>query len=94
MRDLIVACAAGKVDGKIVLDLNGIEDNLGDADVPLAFMPRTNEITLLQMDGILSREEFEKTLKLSMEGGNQIYNIQKEALRSRYRTSEKEKEEE
>jgi exosome complex component RRP41 len=94
MRDLVVACAAGKVDGQIVLDLNGIEDNIGDADVPVAFMPRTNEITLLQMDGMLSREEFEKTLKLAMDGGNQIYNIQKEALKSRYQTSEKEEMEE
>ncbi|MDH5441302.1 MAG: exosome complex exonuclease Rrp41, partial [Candidatus Bathyarchaeota archaeon] len=29
MRDLMVACASGKVDGKIVLDLNDIEDKEG-----------------------------------------------------------------
>jgi exosome complex component RRP41 len=63
MRDLVVACAAGKVDDTVVLDLMDTEDKLGAADVPVALMPNLNAVTLLQMDGLLTHEEFEKRLK-------------------------------
>jgi exosome complex component RRP41 len=60
------------------------EDKIGEADVPLAFMPNLNAVTLLQMDGSLTIEEFEKTVSLALEGCKQLYTLQKEALRSRY----------
>ena len=53
MRDLVSACAAGKVDDKIVLDINDTEDKEGGADMPVAFMPNHKQITLLQLDGKL-----------------------------------------
>ncbi|MCK4884882.1 exosome complex exonuclease Rrp41 [Candidatus Bathyarchaeota archaeon] len=84
MRDLVVACAAGKADGKILLDLMDTEDKVGEADVPVAFMPNLNAITLLQMDGNLSVDEFETALNMALEGCNQIYALQKEALKSKY----------
>lgn len=84
MRDLTVACATGKVEGQIVLDLNDIEDKKGEADVPLAYMPNLNAITLLQMDGQLTLEEFEKAINTSLEGCKQLYQIQKEALKAKY----------
>lgn len=86
IRDLVVACAAGKIDGQVVLDLNDIEDQKGEADLPVAMIPRTGEITLLQMDGIFSHEEFEKALKLAVEGCKQVYAMQKEALKKKYTT--------
>jgi len=84
MRDLVVACAAGKVDGQLVLDLNDVEDKEGEADLPLALMPNLNAITLLQMDGDLAIDEFEQVLKLNIEGCKQIYAFQKEALKAKY----------
>ena len=46
---------------KLLLDLSDpVEDKEGQADVPIAMMPRTGEITLLQSDGDLSQEEFEE----------------------------------
>jgi len=84
MRDLVAACAAGKVDGHLVLDLNDLEDKEGEADLPLALMPNLNAITLLQMDGDLTIDEFEKVLKLDIEGCKQIYTFQKEALKAKY----------
>jgi len=84
MRDLVVACAAGKVDDTIVLDLMDEEDKLGMADVPVAVMPNLNEITLLQMDGILTMDEFESAVKLALEGCKKIYEMQKEALKTKY----------
>ena len=84
MRDLVVACAAGKVDDTIVLDLMDTEDKVGSADVPVALMPNLNAITLLQMDGILSLGEFESAVNLAIEGCKQIYPLQKEALKTKY----------
>jgi len=84
MRDLVVACAAGKVDGQLVLDLNDIEDKEGEADVPVAYMPNFDSVGLLQMDGLLTVEELEQTIDLALDGCKRIYQLQKEALRGKY----------
>jgi len=96
MRDLVSACAAGKVEGRIVLDLTDVEDKAGEADMPLAYMPNANAITLLQMDGMLTSEEFEQVVNLALDGCKQVGQIQKEALRAKYvvaKEAEAEKEE-
>lgn len=93
LRDLVVACAAGKVDDTIVLDLYDLEDKLGVADVPVALMPNLNAITLLQMDGILSPKEFEVAVNMGVEGCKKIYAMQKEVLRAKYMTVKEEVEE-
>jgi exosome complex component RRP41 len=92
MRDLVVACAAGKVDDTVVLDLMDTEDKVGAADVPVAVMPNLNAVTLLQMDGILAPEEFEKAVNLAMEGCKKIYDLQKEALKTKYMAVKQEEE--
>ncbi|MFQ6081433.1 MAG: exosome complex exonuclease Rrp41 [Candidatus Bathyarchaeia archaeon] len=84
MRDLVAACAAGKVEGKLVLDLTDFEDKGGEADVPLAWMPNLNALTLLQMDGMLTIDEFEQAVSIALEGCKQIYKLQKEALKAKY----------
>lgn len=84
MRDLVVSCAAGKADGQVVLDLSEVEDKDGEADVPVAIMPRTGEVTLLQSDGNLTAEEFEKALNLAIEGCKKISKEQKNAIIKRY----------
>jgi len=84
MRDLISAVAVGKVDGTVVLDLNKMEDNWGTSDMPIALMPRKKLITLLQMDGNFTPEEFKQALALGFRGCEQIYEAQKQALREKY----------
>jgi exosome complex component RRP41 len=84
MRDLVVACAAGKADGKIIVDLMDTEDKVGDADVPVAYMPNLDAVTLLQMDGNLTVDEFETALNMAIEGSKQLYAKQKEALKLKY----------
>lgn len=84
MRDLVVACAAGKTNGEVILDLSEAEDKDGEADVPVAIMPRTGEITLLQSDGNLTSEEFEKALNLAIDGCMELSKAQKEAIIKRY----------
>ncbi len=84
MRDMVASCAAGKADGNVVLDLSEDEDKEGEADLPVAIMPRTGEISLLQMDGHLTTEEFDKALDLAIEGCKKISELQKEAIKNRY----------
>ncbi len=93
LRDLVVACAAGKVEDTVVLDLMDTEDKVGAADVPVAFMPNLNAVTLLQMDGVLAPEEFETAVNMAVEGCKKIYLLQKEALRTKYMTVKEEVEE-
>jgi exosome complex component RRP41 len=95
MRELVAACAAGKVEGKVVLDLSDIEDKQGDADLPVAFMPKSNVIGLLQMDGSLTEDEFKQALDLATDACRRIYDMQREALRQKYHVvrDETEKEE-
>ncbi|MCK4433183.1 MAG: exosome complex exonuclease Rrp41 [Methanomicrobia archaeon] len=85
MKDLVPACSAGKVDGEIVLDLCKEEDNFGESDLPIAMIPRTEEISLLQMDGNLTEKELKEALHLAQKGCKIIYEKQKEALREKYR---------
>ena len=84
MRDIVPAVAVGKVDGVLVLDIDQVEDNFGEADMPVAAAPALDEITLLQLNGTLTKEEFEEGLELALKGIRQIYSIQKETLRNKY----------
>ncbi len=84
MRDLIAAVAVGKVDGVLVLDIDELEDEYGEADMPMAMMPSLNQIVLLQLNGVLTREEFKKAIELGKKGIMEIYRIQKEALSKKY----------
>jgi exosome complex component RRP41 len=68
------------------------EDKVGSADVPVALMPNLNAVTLLQMDGILTPEEFEKAVDMAIKGCRDIYTLQKEALKTKYMLVEQEEE--
>lgn len=84
MKDLPYAVSAGKIDEHIVIDLNKIEDNYSDADIPIAVSPRTGEILLLQMDGSLTKEEFKEAVAKVKKAGQIISKIQREALKAPY----------
>ncbi len=84
MRDMVSACAAGKVADTIVLDVNNEEDQAGQADMPIGYMPNLNKITLLQLDGVLSQEEFKKCIETGVNGCKLVYDLQKKALTDKY----------
>ncbi|WP_298279157.1 exosome complex exonuclease Rrp41 [Ferroplasma sp.] len=84
MRDLVVGCTAGKADGKIVLDLSKDEDNFGQADIPMAILPRTGKVVLLQLDGDVTEEEFNQATSMMMEAMPRISEIQRNALMDKY----------
>ena len=84
MKDIIPAIAVGKADGKLLLDLNKEEDNYGQADVPMAIIPKTGEVVLLQMDGHMTQEEFETAMDMGIKACYEISEIQTDALKRRY----------
>ncbi len=88
MKDLVAACAAGKMNGKVLLDLGDHEDKEGEADVPIAYMPKLDEITLLQMDGIMTADETVEAIEMAVKGCKDIYEIQREALKKKYGMTE------
>jgi exosome complex component RRP41 len=85
MVDLVPAVAVGKVAGAIALDLKKEEDNFGDADLPMALVPQSGRLVLLQMEGHMNREELARALDLGVRGCTTIYGFMQEALRARYR---------
>jgi exosome complex component RRP41 len=94
MRDIVSACAAGKIDNKIVLDINDTEDKEGGADMPVAYMPHLEQVTLLQLDGILTPEQFNECLDKAIGGCNMVYEFQRQALMQKYFGNETELKEE
>jgi exosome complex component RRP41 len=84
MVDLLPAVAAGKIAGKIALDLKKEEDNFGEADLPMALVPQSGRLVLLQMEGHMNREELAQSLDLGVRGCREIHEKMKQALRDRY----------
>jgi exosome complex component RRP41 len=87
MKDIPVSCAAGKIEGQVVLDLGKEEDNHGAADLPVAISPRTGEVLLLQMDGHLTLDEFDKALDLAIKGCHIVSDLQKKAILEKYQSA-------
>lgn len=87
MKDLVSSISVGKVGGKILVDLDKYEEDYeeGSTDMPVAILSRNNEISLLQMDGDMKPEEIKEALELAKKTCNNIYEIQKKALKEKYK---------
>lgn len=88
MMDLVAACSVGKINGTLITDLNGEEDQNSESDVAVAMIPDRNLITLLQMDGVLTKEELLKCLDMAKKNCKKIYDMQREALLEKYKGEE------
>ena len=88
MKELVAACSVGKINGTLIVDLNGIEDNNSESDVAVAMMPKSNLVTLLQMDGVLTKDEFMKLLVTAKKTCEKVNEIQKQALLEKYKGDE------
>lgn len=86
MKGLVSACASGVVDDTVVLDVIGKEDKEGNADIPIATINGGDEVTLLQMDGDLTKEQVDECISLAREGCQELDEMQREALREEYAT--------
>ncbi|MCY0867908.1 MAG: exosome complex exonuclease Rrp41 [Desulfurococcus sp.] len=84
MKDLAIGVAVGKVNGVLVLDINEVEDEYGEADLPVGIAPNLGEIVLFQLNGVLTRDELKQALDMAFKGVEEIYKVAKEAISSRY----------
>lgn len=85
MRDMVSSLSMGWLAGNNLADVNGEEDcELGATDIPLAYIPKLNKVSLLQLDGPMTRENLKKILEDGKKHALTIYNKQKEALKAKY----------
>ncbi|MDO8657029.1 MAG: exosome complex exonuclease Rrp41 [Nanoarchaeota archaeon] len=94
MKDMVSSVAVGKVDNRIVADLDYREEHIEEfnpesegasvSDIPVAVIHNTQEIVLLQMDGKISKEDMMKALYLAQKVSEKIYQEQKRALLERF----------
>ncbi len=87
MKDLISAVAVGKVNDQILVDLNYAEEAYEGqvSDIPVAMLPNSGKVTLLQMDGVIDRKSLKEALELGRKTCRQIYEIQRQALKDKYK---------
>lgn len=88
MKDLVSAVSVGRVDDKILVDLDYSEESYDGivADIPIAYLPTLGKVTLLQMDGIVPKEMLEEALKMGIKACAKIGEIQRKALKQGYMT--------
>lgn len=86
MKDLVASVAVGKVGDKICVDLTKEEEDWheGATDLPIAMINDSEELTLLQMDGDMTREEIVKALEMGKVACKDINKMQVKALKDKY----------
>jgi exosome complex component RRP41 len=94
MKDIVAAVAVGYAGNKIVVDLNYEEEHLPHyleglsnkdvADIPVALIPSTGEITLLQMDGIVEKHILVEALHKAKAALVQVSEVQRNALKDKF----------
>lgn len=84
MRDMVVGCSCGLIGETVVADLDDTEDKEGNGDMPVAILPNLGLVSLLQVDGIYTRANFQKAFELAIDKGMQIYGMQREALAKKF----------
>jgi exosome complex component RRP41 len=88
MRDMVAAVSTGVIDNQVAVDLNGDEEHIHDvdvADIPVAMVPSTEEITLLQMDGKVSKEQLMRGIATVAPVLKRIADIQRQALIDKFK---------
>jgi len=91
MKDMVSAVSVGRVDDKMVVDLDYAEEAYDGgpvADIPIAMVPTTEEITLLQMDGEVSKEQLMSGFAMVKKALMKINEIQRQALKDKYKTGD------
>jgi len=85
MKNLVCSISVGKLDKDLVVDVDKSEEDFeggeGPTDFPIAKIANTDEYTLLQLDGKIQPEVVKKMLKLADKACEEIYEVQKKALK-------------
>ncbi|MBW3017762.1 exosome complex exonuclease Rrp41 [Candidatus Woesearchaeota archaeon] len=91
MTDLPVAFALGAADGTVFVDPNYDEEVLAEsgitntmADIALTILPRTGEVTLLQMDGEIKKEQLKEIFDLAQKTADSIKVVMQQAIKAKF----------
>jgi exosome complex component RRP41 len=88
MKDMVSAVSVGKVGEMVLVDLDYEEEAYEDgpvADVPMAYIPTTDEISLLQMDGEINKDELITAIGIGKTACIEINKIQRQALKDKFK---------
>lgn len=88
MKELVGAVSVGKVGNTFLVDLTYNEENPENeeaVDIPLVMIPSTGEISLLQMDGRINKEDLLKCVEMAKPAIEKIVEAQKKALLQKYK---------
>ena len=93
MKDMVSSVAVGQVDGAVLADLDYSEEAYPAvvSDIPVAMLHNTKGISLLQMDGEISRDDLMKSLEMAKIATDKIREVQMQALKEYFSTSEDQK---
>ncbi len=75
MTDFLVSCSVGYLEKTPLIDLNQMEVNAGGPVMPLALLPASDKIMLLQLDSKLPFEVFETLTQVAMDACKAVYAI-------------------
>ncbi len=86
MRDMVCSVAVGTVGDKVVVDLTKEEEDYEDgaSDLPIAIMPRSGNITLMQMDGKMTQKQIKEALEMGKKAIIDVKKVQADALHAKY----------
>ena len=87
MKDLVCSVSVGTIGDTVLADLSYEEESYEDeqvTDIPIAVIPGTGELSLLQMDGQIKKESLLKAIELGRNVCKTIYEVQKKALKEKY----------
>ena len=95
MKDIVSAVAVGMADNKVIADLTYKEEHIYEfnpeskgaavSDIPIAMIHNTKELTLLQMDGEITKENLMKALELAKDAIEKVYQVQCAALKENFK---------
>lgn len=84
MKDMISSVSIGKLDKQLVVDVNKDEEDWeegeGATDIPMTFTSN-GELTHIQLDGKIEKEQLKEAVKMAREATKKIYEVQKNALK-------------
>lgn len=86
MKDMVSSVAVGQVDGTVVSDLDYSEESYPAivSDIPVAMLHNSKEVSLLQMDGEISKEDLLSALEMAKDATEKIYKLQVNALKEKF----------
>lgn len=92
MTDMVSSVAVGQVDGMVLADLSYNEESYPEgavSDIPVAMLHNSKQVSLLQMDGEITKEELLQALEIAKSATEEVYQLQVKTLKEKFTGSDK-----